>query len=101
MSVEHKWAIFRRSRRSGLPLWLEISLILLIKVALLLLLWKLFFSHPPTKHMALPVPVVEQHLLSQAADTRPDLPATGPSPDPAAATKEISTLPPEALYGSH
>ena len=55
--------LFKRSQRTGLPLWLEIALVLLIKIAILFGLWKAFFSHPQTKHMALPLPVVEQHFL--------------------------------------
>lgn len=59
-----RWALFTKTTRTGLPLWLEIALVLVIKVALLFFLWKLFFSHPQTRHMALPTPVVEQQLLS-------------------------------------
>lgn len=58
------WASIHRRTRRGLPLWLEIALVLLIKVVALFFLWKTFFSHPQTKHMALPTPAVEQHLLS-------------------------------------
>ena len=64
MHATKRWALFKKTSRTGLPLWLEITAILLIKVALLFFLWKLFFSHPQTKHMVLPTPVVEQHLLS-------------------------------------
>lgn len=59
-----RWALGKKTSRTGLPLWLEIALVLLIKVVLLFFLWKLFFSHPQTKHMVLPAPVVEQHFLS-------------------------------------
>lgn len=68
-----RWALFTKTARTGLPLWLEIALVLVIKVALLFFLWKLFFSHPQTRHMALPTPVVEQHLLS------PNPPASTPT----------------------
>ena len=66
MSAIKRWALAEKTSRTGLPLWLEIALALLIKVALLILLWKAFFSHPQAKHMLLPTPVVEQHFLSAA-----------------------------------
>jgi hypothetical protein len=56
----------RRSTRTGLPLWLEITMIIIIKLVSIFLLWKLFFSHPSTKKMRLPTAVVEQHLLTPA-----------------------------------
>ncbi len=46
-----------------LPLWLAITLALILKVLLLTLLWQAFFSHPQAKHMRLPGAQVEQHLL--------------------------------------
>ncbi len=48
-----------------LPLWAEITLVLLVKVAILTLLWNAFFSKPQTKHMRLPTEKVEQQLLSK------------------------------------
>jgi len=59
--------ITRKSAHTGLALWLEISLILCLKVLAIFVLWKLFFSQPTTKKMRLPTPVVEQHLLSTPA----------------------------------
>ncbi|WP_295748692.1 cytochrome oxidase putative small subunit CydP [Undibacterium sp.] len=59
-------AIFSRLSKStsrGLPLWLEILVVLLIKLIALYFLRAAFFSQPQTKHMRLPTPTVEQHLL--------------------------------------
>jgi hypothetical protein len=66
MLTNRSCALFKKTSRTGLPLWLEIVGILVIKVVLLFFLWKASFSHPQTKHMVLPTPVVEQHLLSAA-----------------------------------
>jgi hypothetical protein len=82
MPVTKRWAIFKKTSRTGLPLWAEIALVLAVKVALLFFLWKAFFSHPQARHMLLPTPVVEQHLLS-----------------PKPATQFHIIL--KALYGSH
>ncbi|MFC0350981.1 cytochrome oxidase putative small subunit CydP [Undibacterium danionis] len=60
-----------RQTSTGLPLWLEISLILCLKVLAIFVLWKLFFSQPSTKKMRLPTPVVEQHLLSSSTQPAP------------------------------
>ncbi|AZP14126.1 cytochrome oxidase putative small subunit CydP [Undibacterium parvum] len=60
-------AIFSRLSKStsrGLPLWLEILVVLLIKLIALYFLRAAFFSQPQAKHMRLPTPMVEQHLLS-------------------------------------
>jgi hypothetical protein len=68
--------LIKRSQRTGLPLWLEIVLILLIKIAILFGLWKAFFSHPQTKHMALPLPIVEQHFLTPSTSiSAPKIPS--------------------------
>lgn len=83
MPGTRRWALSKKTSRSDLPLWLEIALVLLIKVALLFLLWKAFFSHPQAKHMLLPTPLVEQHLLS---------------PKPAPSTQFHITL--KAFHGS-
>jgi uncharacterized protein involved in cysteine biosynthesis len=54
-----------------LPAWVSrpsltrtITIALLVKMALLALLWKVFFSAPQTKHMLLPADQVEQHLFA-------------------------------------
>lgn len=77
------WASLHRRTRRGLPLWLEITLVLLIKLAALFFLWQAFFSHPQTRHMALPTPAVEQHLLSapQSPSHSPSLPASPALPE--------------------
>jgi hypothetical protein len=66
--------ITNKSKHTGLPLCLEISLILCLKLLAIFILWKLFFSQPSTKKMRLPTPVVEQHLLS-----KPSPPITPPT----------------------
>jgi hypothetical protein len=53
-----------RAPRRGWPLAMAITAALVLKACLLFLLWKAFFSHPPTKKMRLPTAVVEQHLLN-------------------------------------
>lgn len=73
-------ARWRWPRLTHLPLALEIALALLFKLALLLALWHAFFSQPQARHMLLPTPQVEQHLLAGAA--------------PAAASTALSAVPP-------
>ncbi|MEB0010164.1 hypothetical protein QN379_23295 [Glaciimonas sp. Gout2] len=66
--------IFQK-RWSRLPLAVEITIIVIIKLALLFVLWKLFFSEPQTKKMRMPSALVEQHFLTnRPASTLP--PAT-------------------------
>ncbi len=73
----HRWP-----RLTRLPLALEITLALLVKIVILTLLWKFFFSDPPAKKMRLPLPQVEQHLLAQniqpglLAPAAPQIPKT-------------------------
>lgn len=57
----------RWPRLTRLPLALEIALALLLKILILTLLWKAFFAHPQAQHMRMPLPRVEQHLLSASA----------------------------------
>ncbi|MCU6433315.1 hypothetical protein LPB67_05920 [Undibacterium sp. Jales W-56] len=54
---------------SKLPLGVEISLALLIKIVVLYCLWSAFFAAPKTKHMRLPTQSVEQHLLTNSDTT--------------------------------
>jgi hypothetical protein len=61
-----------RAPRRGLPLAAAITLALIVKLIILSLLWKAFFSQPQAKKMRLPTAQVEQHLLNN-----PDSP---PSP---------------------
>ncbi|WP_317205520.1 cytochrome oxidase putative small subunit CydP [Janthinobacterium sp.] len=63
-----------RPRPPRASLALTITLALIVKVLILSLLWKAFFSAPPTKKMRLPTSVVEQHLLSPPAPI-PTLPS--------------------------
>lgn len=73
MSMFSTKVLLKKTRHTGLPLWVEISLILLVKIALLFGLWKFFFSHPQTNHMSLPKPVVEEHFLSaHSATSKPN-----------------------------
>ncbi|WP_036665149.1 cytochrome oxidase putative small subunit CydP [Paludibacterium yongneupense] len=51
--------------RSGRPLWLDVTVVLLFKAALLWGAWYLWFSHPLAPHMRAPVAAVEDHLLGQ------------------------------------
>lgn len=54
-----------------LPLAVEITLILIVKIALLTVLWKAFFSEPQTKKMRMPTDLVEQHFLSSQPAVSP------------------------------
>ena len=53
-------------RLTQLPLGVEITLLLVIKIALITVLAKTFFAHPEAKHMQMPVQSVEQRMLSFA-----------------------------------
>jgi membrane protein implicated in regulation of membrane protease activity len=50
-----------------LPFALAITLVLVLKVALLYLLYKAFFAAPQVKKMRMPTAQVEQHLLNRPA----------------------------------
>lgn len=69
LSRTHK--LSRLPRLSQLPLGVEITLLLLLKVSILILLAKAFFSEPQAKHMRMPTSLVEQHLLSGSVDSAP------------------------------
>lgn len=60
----------RLPRLTQLPLGLEITLLLLLKITLLTILAKACFSAPQAKHMRMPTVLVEQHLLGP---TSPDV----------------------------
>jgi len=71
---------------SRLPLPLEITVIVIVKLALLCVLWKLFFSEPQTKKMRMPTDLVEQHFLGNPPKASPtglsaasDLPHPSPT----------------------
>jgi hypothetical protein len=51
-------------RLPGPSLARTITVALIIKMLILALLWKMFFSAPQTKHMLLPASQVEQHLFA-------------------------------------
>ena len=58
---------FRWPRLTRMPLALEITIVLIIKFAIIFLLWKTFFSKPQAKKMLVPMQQMEQHLLSASA----------------------------------
>ncbi|MBP0596682.1 hypothetical protein J8I26_01080 [Herbaspirillum sp. LeCh32-8] len=62
-------------RLTQLPLGVEITLLLIVKVALLTVLAKTFFAHPQAKHMRMPTESVELRMLS-------------PGPAPAGTTRQ-------------
>jgi hypothetical protein len=73
--------IKRLPRLTRWPLGVEIALALVLKLALLALIWNAFFSTPQAKKMRMPTPQVEQHLLTPAqpptlAGTRPESPSS-------------------------
>lgn len=65
-----------RARRTGMPLWLAITLALLVKIIILTLLHKAFFSAPQAKKMRMPSANVERHLLG----TPPPIPVPKAQP---------------------
>ncbi len=73
-------------RLTQLPLGVEITVLLIIKIALITVLAKTFFAHPQAKHMQMPVQSVEQRMLTPAATTagkpmNPAIPDTTPLPE--------------------
>jgi len=75
----------RLPRLSQLPLGMEITLLLLLKITLLFILARAFFSEPQAKHMHMPTALVEQHLLASAP-----APATLPASDHSSTTTEVT-----------
>ncbi len=69
------------TRFTRLPLAIEITLILAIKIAILTLLWKAFFSEPQTKKMRMPTALVEKHFLTPQAVTIPSYSSTQRPPN--------------------
>nr|WP_198980761.1 cytochrome oxidase putative small subunit CydP [Herbaspirillum sp. ASV7] len=53
-------------RLTRLPLGVEITILLVIKIALITVLAKTFFAHPEAKHMRMPTASVEQRMLAPA-----------------------------------
>jgi|SRR5450830_743990 len=66
-SLSRAHRFFRYPRFTHLPLGVEIALILVVKIALLTVLAKAFFSEPQAKKMRMPTEKVEQHFLAPAA----------------------------------
>lgn len=62
-------SLWRLPRLTKLPLGAEIALILVVKIALLTLLAKTFFSEPQARKMRMPTAQVEQHLLAPAPES--------------------------------
>jgi hypothetical protein len=56
-----------RRARTGMPLWLAITLALVVKLIILMALHKAFFAAPQAKKMRMPTTSVEQHLLGSPA----------------------------------
>lgn len=52
-----------KKRRSKARLWLEITILVIIKVCILLVIKKLWFSEPIAKKMQVPQQKIEQKLL--------------------------------------
>ena len=74
--------IKRMPRLTRFPLAVEIALALVLKLALLALIWHAFFSAPQTRKMRMLTPQVEQHFLTPPqprtmSGVRPE----SPSPD--------------------
>ena len=63
-------------RPHSLPLAVAITLALIVKLVLLFMLHKAFFSAPQVKHMRMPTARVEQHLLGAS----PSIPAPKAQP---------------------
>lgn len=72
----------QQPQKRRLTLAWEIGIVLIIKFALLWVLWDLFFSAPKARHMHLPESQVTQHLLSS--------PTANPAPE-SARTQPAST----------
>ncbi|MBS1186452.1 MAG: hypothetical protein H6R04_470 [Burkholderiaceae bacterium] len=71
-----------RWRLTGMPLALEIALVLAVKISVIVVLHRAFFSNPQAKKMVVPAQQIEQHFF---ADTR--------ARDSEAGTRMVSHLP--------
>jgi hypothetical protein len=60
-----------RPRPHGIPLAVTITLTLIVKVIILTMLHKAFFSAPQVKKMRMPTAKVEQHLLNTPPPSAP------------------------------
>lgn len=79
----------RLPRLTNLPLGVEITLLLVIKISLITVLAKTFFAEPQAKHMRMPTASVEQHLLSSST-----------TPPPSFAAPVVSSPTPEVSHAS-
>jgi len=78
----------RLPRLTNMPLGIEIALLLVLKITLLTILAKAFFSEPQAKHMHMDPALVEQHMLAPAP---PAIPAAAkPSSDYSPTTTEVT-----------
>ena len=84
----------RLPRLSQLPLGVEITLLLLLKITLLFILAKAFFSEPQAKHMHMPTALVEQHLLGSA-------PTYAATSQPASSVSDFSPTITEVTHAAH
>jgi hypothetical protein len=55
-----------QSAAPATPLWLELTVLVSIKLALLALCWWIWFSTPLAPHMHIPPEAVAAHLLGDA-----------------------------------
>jgi hypothetical protein len=92
-SLLRKPGLWRLPRLTKLPLGAEIALILVVKIAILTLLAKTFFSEPQAKKMRMPTAQVEQHLLAPAPES-----VSAASP---VSTTNASTSTTEVPHASH
>jgi len=58
-------------RRSRLPLWMEIAVVLGLKIAMLYAIWITCFSHPTAKHMHVDDAQMNAHMLNQFSQSDP------------------------------
>jgi hypothetical protein len=97
----------RLPRLTKLPLGVEITLLLAIKISLLTVLAKTCFSEPQAKHMRMPIPLVEQHLLMPAtpvialAPTSSAAAADSPRADDWSDATTYTSTPTEVTHGPH
>ena len=89
----------RLPRLTQLPLGVEITLLLLLKVSILMLLAKAFFSEPQAKHMRMPTSLVEQHLLSATANV--PAPSAGIANSTLSPASDYSPTTTEVTHATH
>ena len=89
----------RLPRLTQLPLGAEIALILVVKIALLTVLAKTFFSEPQAKKMRMPTEQVEQHLLASPTSSISTAAPIKPQSNAAISPVSISTT--EVTHASH